>query len=88
MITKDWNIWMIDHTRAFRTIPTLKTPGNIARCDRQVFARLKALDKPTISNAVGHSLQGYEVEAILKRRDAIVAIIEQRGESGLFDRLK
>jgi hypothetical protein len=88
MITKDWNIWMIDHTRAFRTNPSLKTPGNISRCDRQVFARLKELDKPTLSKAVGRSLQGYEIEAILKRRDAIVAIIEQRGENGLFDRLK
>ena len=28
--------------------PKLKTPGNIARCDRQVFARLKALDKATV----------------------------------------
>jgi hypothetical protein len=88
MITKDWNIWMIDHTRAFRTNPSLKTPGNISRCDRQVFARLKELDKPTLSKAVGRSLQGYEIEAILKRRDAIVAIIEQRGENGLLDRLK
>jgi hypothetical protein len=88
IITKDWNIWAIDHTRAFRTNPTLKTPGNIARCDRQVFARLKQLDKPTLTKAVGHSLQGYEIEAILKRRDAIVAIIEQKGESGLFDRVK
>jgi hypothetical protein len=88
IILKDWNIRMIDHTRAFRTNPTLKTPGNIARCDREVFARLKQLDKPTLSKAVGNSLQAYEVDAILKRRDAIVAIIEQRGENGLFDRLK
>jgi hypothetical protein len=88
MITKDWNIWAIDHTRAFRTNTTLKTPGNIARCDRQVFARLKQLDKPTLSKAVGRSLQSFEIDAILKRRDAIVAIIEQRGESGLFDRLR
>ena len=87
IITKDWNIWAIDHTRAFRTNPTLKTPGNIARCDRQVFARLKQLDKPTLSQAVGRSLQSFEIDAILKRRDAIVAMIEQRGESGLFDRL-
>ena len=81
VITKDWNIWAIDHTRAFRTNTTLKTPGNIARCDRQVFARLNQLDKPTLSKS-------FEIDAILKRLDAIVAIIEQRGESGLFDRLR
>ncbi len=85
VITKDWNIWMIDHTRAFRTNTQLKTPGNIARCDRQVFARLKQLDKPMISKAVGAHLTGYEIDALLKRRDAIVTMIEQRGEGGLFD---
>jgi hypothetical protein len=85
VITNGWGIWAIDHTRAFRTLPTLKYPGNIARCDRQIFARLKQLDKASISKAVGSSLTGYEVDAILKRRDAIVALIEQRGDDGLFD---
>ena len=88
MITNDWNMWMIDHTRAFRTNDRLKTPGNIARCDRQVFARLKQLDKATVSQAVGRHLTSYEVDALLKRRDAIVAMIEARGDSGLFDRVK
>ena len=81
LIGNDWTIWAIDHTRAFRTHATLKTPGNVTRCDREVFARLKQLDKPTLSKAVGNSLQGYEIESVLKRRDAIVTIIEQRGES-------
>ena len=85
IITKDWNVWMIDHTRAFRTNTQLKTPGNIARCDRQLFARLKLLDKATLSQAVGSHLTSFEIDALLKRRDAIVAMIEQRGDAGLFD---
>ena len=88
IITNDWTIWAIDHTRAFRTQAQLKTPGNIARCDRQVFARLKQLDKASIKDAVEHYLTGYEIDAILKRRDVIVKMIEQRGEAALFDRDK
>jgi hypothetical protein len=88
IIANDWTIWAIDHTRAFRTNATLKTPAGVTRCDREVFARLKQLDKPTLSKAVGSSLQGYEIEAVLKRRDAIVTLIEQRGENALFDRIK
>ncbi len=88
IIGNDWTIWAIDHTRAFRTHPTLKTPLNVTRCDREVFARLKQLDKPTLKKAVGDSLQGYEIDGLLKRRDAIVTIIEQRGDAGLFDRIK
>jgi hypothetical protein len=88
VITNDWTIWAIDHTRAFRTQAQLKTPGNIARCDRQVFARLKQLDKASIKDAVDDHLTGYEIDAILKRRDVIVKMIEQRGDAGLFDRAK
>jgi hypothetical protein len=86
VITKDWGIWAIDHTRAFRTAQTLKTPGNIARCDRQVFARLKELDRATLRRAVGTYLNQFEIDAILKRRDAIVKIIEDKGVAGQFDR--
>ena len=85
VITNDWGIWAIDHTRAFRTLGTLKSPGNISRCDREIFARLKQIDKNSVRNAVGTYLQTYEIEALLKRRDAIVEIIEKRGENALFD---
>ncbi len=85
IITNDWSIWAIDHTRAFRTQSKLKTPGNIARCDRQVFARLKQIDKTSVKDAVGNYLQTYEIDSLLKRRDEIVEMIEKRGENGLFD---
>jgi hypothetical protein len=85
VITQDWTLWAIDHTRAFRTQPHLKTPGNIARCDRGMFERLKKLDRDSLRREVGRYLQTWEIDALLKRRDAIVAIIEGRGEAGLFD---
>ena len=78
VITDDWNIWAIDHTRAFRNNAELKTPGNIARCDRQVFERLKQLDRATLKREVGQYLQSWEIDNLLKRRDAIVAIIDTR----------
>jgi hypothetical protein len=86
LISKDWNIWAIDHTRAFRTHETLKTPANIARCDRQVFERLKGLNSADLRKRLSPYLNGFEINSMLKRRDAIVALIEQRGEAGLFDR--
>jgi hypothetical protein len=88
VITKDWNIWMIDHTRAFRTNTKLKSPGNIARCEREVFARLKALDKETVKAATGKYLQTFEIDSMLRRRDEIVDMIERRGDAGLFDGFK
>jgi hypothetical protein len=86
VITNDWRVWAIDHTRAFRRFTALKTPGNIARCDREIFARLKALDKVMLRQTLGPHLQTFEIDTLLKRRDLIVALIEQRGDAGLFDR--
>jgi hypothetical protein len=86
LITNDWSIWAIDHTRAFRTNPALKTPANVSRCDRQVFERLKALDRATLRRVAGEYIQTFEIDALLKRRDAIVALIEQKGPAGVFDR--
>ena len=59
VITKDWNMWAIDHTRAFRTAGTLKTPGNVARCDRLIFERLKALDRATMRRELADYLQTW-----------------------------
>ena len=86
LITKDWVVWAIDHTRAFRTQPVLKTPGNVTRCDREVFERLKKLDRPTLKSQLREYLQDWEIDALLKRRDAIVELIEKGGPGALFDR--
>lgn len=86
MITTDWRMWAIDHTRAFRNFDTLKTPGNIARCDRQVLEGLKALNKEALRKEVGQYLQQWQIDSLLKRRDVIVTMIEQRGPAAVFDR--
>ena len=86
LITNDWNIWAIDHTRAFRLHKTLKTPENVTRCDRQMFERLKLLDKDTLTREIGKYLAPWEIDALLVRRDLIVARLEKAGPGALFDR--
>ena len=51
VITRDWRVWAIDHTRAFRTHNTLATPANVTRADRAVVERMKALDRDTLKAA-------------------------------------
>ncbi|HXW04922.1 MAG TPA: hypothetical protein VD833_06815 [Vicinamibacterales bacterium] len=86
LITKDWQVWAIDHTRAFRLHKELKAPENITRCDRQMYERLKQLDKATLTRAMGNHLASWEIDAILARRDAIIARLDQGGPGALFDR--
>ncbi len=86
VITNQWRLWAIDHTRAFRTHETLKSPGSVTRCDRQVFERLKQLDEPTLKREMGSVLDQWQIRALLARRDAIVAKLEKIGPAALFDR--
>ena len=88
VIDKDWNIWMIDHTRAFRLMNKLENPKNLVQCDKNVLAKLKTLDKKAIQGRVGKYLTGMEVDGILKRRDQIVKFFDEevgkKGESAVL----
>jgi hypothetical protein len=86
LIAEDWRVWAIDHTRAFRKHTTLRSPGQVVRCDRAVFERLKALEYQTLSRELGRLLDGGQLRAILARRDAIVERLESLGPAALFDR--
>ena len=86
MITRDWRLWPIDHTRAFRTNKQLKVEANVTRCDRAVLERMKALDKATLTRETGKYLSTFQIDAVLARRDAIVKRLEGLGPSALYDR--
>jgi len=78
--TKDWTMWMIDHTRAFRTDAELRSPQLLERCERSLFAGLRALTREAIAGAIGDNLLPPEVDAVLARRDRIVKLFENKIE--------
>ena len=86
LIDKQWRIWMIDHTRAFRTPRTLLEPKNLARCDRSLLAKMKALDASTLDKELDPYANRDEVRGLLARRDIIVKFFEDKGDSALYDR--
>ena len=85
LIGEDWTIWRVDFTRAFRTDKNLRDPKNLVKCDRQLFEKLKALDGTELREKTKRSLSKYEAEAVMARRDKIVAVfqalIAQKGET-------
>jgi len=87
VITKDWRIFPIDHTRAFRRNHELKSPAQITHADRAVAERLKALDKETVKNSIGKYITGFELDALMARRDAIIKRLDSLGPAALYDRI-
>jgi hypothetical protein len=73
----DWNLWLIDHTRAFRRFATLINPEGITQCERGVWERLQALDESTLKTRLKPYLRDYELTALCKRRLKLIEYIQQ-----------
>ncbi len=84
LITKDWTIWMIDHTRAFRIGHDLIAPKNLVKCDRGLLEAMKKLNAADLKGTMGPFITSTEQRGLLKRRDKIVAMFEQMGPDALY----
>lgn len=85
LISRDWRLWMIDFTRAFRMWPELQNTRNLNKCDRTLLGRLRALQKADVEARTDGHLSPSEISALMTRRDKLVAhfdaLIAERGES-------
>ncbi len=96
LITPDWRMILIDHSRSFRTSGRFtKTllysarhpdgPKLMSELPRVLVDRIKALDFDTVRAAVGTYLTDGEIRAVLVRRDLVLQeidrIIQANGEA-------
>lgn len=74
LFTRDWTLVLIDHSRAFATYA--KNPRLLylekPRLTPALAARLQALDRPALEQALGPWLHRRQIDAILKRRDRLL----------------
>ena len=86
LIDADWNLFLIDHSRAFITDTKLRNV--MTRVDREIWDRMLALDEPTLNVAIGPWVERGAIRAILKRRDnmknAIDAMLKTSSEAAVF----
>ena len=88
LLTKDWRMILIDHSRTFRTskeftkklIFTEKHPEGpklMSELPRVLVEKVKALTHESIKAAAGEYLTDEEIKAVLIRRDLILAEIDK-----------
>ena len=83
LISSDWKLWMIDHTRAFRIKRTLPDKSFLVRCQRSLLERLRSLSEDEVRRRLHPYLKEGEIKALLCRRDRIVQLFdEQIGKKG------
>jgi hypothetical protein len=90
LITEDWRMILIDHSRSFRTSKKFtkkliydeknkEGPTFIMKqLPRALYEKIKSLNAEVIKNAVGEYLKDKEIEAVLVRKDLIVKWVEDR----------
>lgn len=96
LLTEDWRMILIDHSRSFRTsgkfakrlVNDEKSKGSPKLMDklpRAFYEKLKSLSHELIKEAVGEYLKDKEIEYVLIRRDLIIdwldTRIKERGEA-------
>ncbi len=98
LITKDWRIILIDHSRSFRTgkkwITQLfygpKNPEGLVMKEipRALLEKIKSLNYDVIKSLVGDYLNEEEINAVLARKDLIVQeydkLIAKDGEENVL----
>ena len=77
LIGQDWKLWMIDFTRAFRRFHDLESPQALNRCDSRLLGRLRSLTAAEVVSRTTPYLSTREVDALMARRDAIVALFDR-----------
>jgi hypothetical protein len=88
LIDKDWNLWLIDHTRSFAMDESLPTPEKVSQCSKSLYNALKQMDENLVKEILASLLQEAEVEAFFVRRERLIKLLEDRvaevGESEVF----
>jgi hypothetical protein len=89
LITEDWRMILIDHSRSFRTSKKFtknliydekykEGPRLMNEIPRDLYDKLKILNQETIKEIVGEYLTEEEIEAVLLRRDLIINWLDKK----------
>ena len=75
LVDPSWNLILIDHTRAFTSTKDLY--HQLVRVDADLWAKMKALDEPTLTTALGAWLDKGQIKSILQRRDKMQQAVDK-----------
>lgn len=88
LITEQWAMIAIDHSRTFRPYARLQNPKLLVRFSRSLLAKMEELKEPELKARVGKYLSSYQIQGVLKRRDLIIAaakkLAAEKGEAAVY----
>ncbi len=86
LVDDDWNLFLIDHSRAF--IDDKGLAVQLEHVDRGLWTKMLALDEASLTSAIGSWVDRSGIRAIIARRDrmktAVDALVKAKGEAAVF----
>jgi hypothetical protein len=77
LVTEEFDLRLIDHSRSFRAYRDLKDPKKIPRFSQSLLDGLKKLEYQDLRKKVGRYLLDNQIRTLLSRRDAILELAKQ-----------
>ena len=92
LIDRSWNIWFIDHTRAFKRTSTLIYREKLSHCERRLWERLREVDDDTLRRLLEPYLESQEISKLVTRRRQLIrhieSLIKKNGEAAVIFQLR
>ena len=88
LVTENFEVRLIDHSRSFRTNRELTRPQDLTRFSKALLEGIQKLEKQDLKKKTGRWLRDDQIDRMLQRRDAILALakkhIAERGEGNVI----
>jgi hypothetical protein len=88
LVTKDFDLRLIDHSRSFRPWTELKDATPLTRFSQSLLDGLRRLEYGDLRTKLGRYLVDEQIRGLLARRDAILALaraaVAERGEAAVL----
>jgi len=78
LITRDWRLWLIDHTETFRVRKQLEHLQSLTACDRVLLRKLRELNKEAFQQKLAKYLSPEQLDALEARRALLVKHFEEQ----------
>lgn len=78
LIDKNWKLWLIDFTRAFRPWKKLDDVRALTRVPRRFYENLRDLDPAAVERELSPYVKKKELKGLFARRDNLIEHFEKR----------
>ncbi len=88
LITQDFHLRLIDHSRSFRAQKTLRNPELLTRFSKSLLTGIERLNYEDLKRQLSHYLVDAQIKTLIQRRDAILelarTLVAEKGEAAVI----